>query len=131
MPIHTSKLSAYLLETKHTEHIMAASHFPTFKSISLPFFCHWQQRDIQFIFTQKDHSLLPVSPNNTNATRYTCTGKVYPVIVLTSVEFFHDSHQAVNCPIYGEERDVVLILREVTFNQQKMSSLTNVLLTIY
>lgn len=35
VPIHTSKLCVCLLETKHAKHIMAASHFPIAKSVSL------------------------------------------------------------------------------------------------
>lgn len=56
VPIHTSKLSVYLLETKHAEHIVASSHFPIFKSIPLLFLLVATQ--IQgFISTQKDHCL--------------------------------------------------------------------------
>lgn len=55
VPIHTSKLFAYLLETKHRGHIMAASHFPIFKSISLRLASGITETG--FISIQKDHSL--------------------------------------------------------------------------
>lgn len=75
VPIHTSKLSAYLLETKHTEHIKAASHFHIFKSVSL-LFLSFASSEIGFICTPKDHRFNMLHTS----------GRVYHIIVAPNVE---------------------------------------------
>lgn len=74
MPIHTSKRSAYLLGTKLTEHIMAASHFPIFKSITLLFFSFFlplaTQKNTVYFFPERPFSVTCVSQQDKCSTTH-------------------------------------------------------------